>query len=84
MDYTANYQRWTEALKGTEYEQQLAAMAGDEALIQDSFYKYLEFGTAGMRGTLAPGTNRNTLVDLPANVNICNGTALAFQHVLPA
>ena len=33
---------------------------------------------------IAPGTNRNTLVDLPANVNICNGTALAFQHVLPA
>lgn len=58
MDYTANFQRWSEALKGTEYEQQLAAMAEDEALVQDSFYKYLEFGTAGMRGTLALGTNR--------------------------
>ena len=33
---------------------------------------------------IAPGTSRNTLVDLPTNVDICNGAALAFQHVLPA
>lgn len=30
----------------------------DEAAIEDAFYRELEFGTAGLRGILGPGTNR--------------------------
>ncbi|MFK2826720.1 phospho-sugar mutase [Bacillus sp. B190/17] len=37
---------------------QLLAIQGDERLLEDSFYKDLEFGTGGMRGELGPGTNR--------------------------
>ena len=30
----------------------------DQETLEDSFYKDLEFGTAGMRGVMGPGTNR--------------------------
>lgn len=30
----------------------------DEKILEEHFYKYLEFGTGGMRGELGPGTNR--------------------------
>lgn len=33
-------------------------MKGNDDLLEDSFYKYLEFGTGGMRGEIGPGTNR--------------------------
>ncbi|PGV53585.1 phosphoglucomutase [Bacillus sp. AFS037270] len=33
-------------------------MESDKKLLEDSFYKHLEFGTGGMRGELGPGTNR--------------------------
>ncbi len=31
---------------------------GDQALLEDSFYRELEFGTGGMRGVMGVGTNR--------------------------
>ena len=37
---------------------QLKKMQGDENEIFESFYKDLEFGTAGLRGILGAGTNR--------------------------
>ena len=58
MDYKENYKLWLEALKGSEYEAELIEIAKDEKILEDSFYQYLEFGTAGMRGTLSLGTNR--------------------------
>ena len=33
----------------------------DEGQINDAFYTTIEFGTAGMRGLLGPGTNRINL-----------------------
>jgi len=41
-----------------EVKQQLINMAGDENEILESFYRDLEFGTAGLRGILGAGTNR--------------------------
>jgi phosphoglucomutase len=41
-----------------EVYQQLKAMEGNENEIFESFYKDLEFGTAGLRGILGAGTNR--------------------------
>ncbi|KIP21016.1 Phosphoglucomutase [Anoxybacillus ayderensis] len=41
-----------------QLRQQLLAMQTDEKLLEDSFYKNLEFGTGGMRGEIGPGTNR--------------------------
>ncbi len=37
---------------------QLLELQKSEKLLEDSFYKHLEFGTGGMRGELGPGINR--------------------------
>ena len=58
MDYKATFKLWQDALAGSEYQAELEKMVSDEKLMEDSFYQYLEFGTAGMRGTLSLGTNR--------------------------
>ena len=41
-----------------ETHQELATIAGDEHEIDDRFYRSLEFGTGGLRGVIASGTNR--------------------------
>ena len=52
-----NYQRWLNSPKVDEKtKQELRKM--NQAQIDDAFFKDVEFGTAGMRGVLGPGTNR--------------------------
>ena len=52
-----NYQRWLNSPKVDEsIKQELRKM--NQAQIDDAFFKDVEFGTAGMRGVLGPGTNR--------------------------
>ena len=61
MDSTlkAKYEVWLEkAVADPDLKPELEAMAGDEAKIEDAFYKDLEFGTAGLRGVIGAGTNR--------------------------
>lgn len=59
MDWKKNYERWQESghLDDT-LKSQLNEIKDNETLLEDSFYKNLEFGTGGMRGELGPGTNR--------------------------
>ena len=53
------YETWLEkAVADPDLKPELEAMAGDEAKIEDAFYKDLEFGTAGLRGVIGAGTNR--------------------------
>ena len=52
------YQAWLANVKDEVLLADLNAMAGDEARIEDAFYRDLEFGTAGLRGVLGAGTNR--------------------------
>ncbi len=47
------YEKLDETLK-----QQLLTESGNEVLLEDSFYRDLSFGTAGLRGELGFGTNR--------------------------
>ena len=52
-----NYQRWLNSPKVDEsIKTELRKM--NQAQIDDAFFKDVEFGTAGMRGVLGPGTNR--------------------------
>ncbi|MCD8209229.1 MAG: phospho-sugar mutase [Coprobacillus sp.] len=52
-----NYNRWLNSPKvSKETKTILKSMTSEE--IDDAFYKDIEFGTAGMRGVLGPGTNR--------------------------
>ena len=52
-----NYQRWLNSPKvSKETKEELRKMS--QAQKDDAFFKDVEFGTAGMRGVLGPGTNR--------------------------
>ncbi len=52
-----NYNRWLNSALVSEKDKEiLRAMKQEE--IDDAFFKDVEFGTAGMRGVLGPGTNR--------------------------
>jgi len=55
------YQTWLENVKEEELAAELRGMQGDEAKLEDAFYRDLEFGTAGLRGVLGAGTNRMNL-----------------------
>ena len=57
MTTKENYERWLNSNKiDAQTKAQLKAMNQSE--IDDAFFKDVEFGTAGMRGVLGPGTNR--------------------------
>ncbi|RJS58689.1 phospho-sugar mutase [Bacillus sp. PK3_68] len=53
LDQWMSYIQLDDTLKS-----QLQVIQEDEKLLEDSFYKELEFGTGGMRGEMGPGTNR--------------------------
>ena len=53
------YLRWCSLVKEDEdLIKELETIKNDEALIEDAFYRNLEFGTGGLRGVLGAGTNR--------------------------
>ena len=59
MGYIEEYKFWLEDDYFDEATKaELKAIEGDEAQIEDRFYKDLEFGTGGLRGVLGAGTNR--------------------------
>ncbi len=59
MDYRQEYQAWcTDAYFDDQTKEELKALAGNEAEIEDRFYRKLEFGTGGLRGVIGAGTNR--------------------------
>ena len=59
MDYKKEYERWlADPAIDEVMRQELRALSGNEAEIEDRFYTYLAFGTAGMRGVIGAGANR--------------------------
>ena len=59
MGYTDTYKQWCDNEYFDESTRaELKSIAGDEAEIEDRFYKDLEFGTGGLRGVIGNGTNR--------------------------
>ncbi len=52
------YNIWCEKCQDSTLKAELVEIAGNEDEILDRFYRNLEFGTAGLRGTLGAGTNR--------------------------
>ncbi len=58
MSYQELYEKWKNSSKiSPELRDELNSLT-DENDIEDRFYTYLSFGTAGMRGKLGAGTNR--------------------------
>jgi len=68
MNVEIEYQKWFDNKNLDEaLRVQLAAMNDEEK--EDAFYQSLEFGTAGMRGVMGPGTNRMNIYTIrKANV----------------
>lgn len=53
------YQEWMNSSYFDEStKEELRSLAGNDAELEDRFYKDLEFGTGGMRGLMGAGTNR--------------------------
>ena len=56
MDYRKEYEKWLASPALSDDERaELKAIAGDEKEIENRFYGPLEFGTAGLRGTMHVG-----------------------------
>ena len=57
MKTLENYNRWLNSPLVSEKDKEMLSNMS-QAQIDDAFFKDVEFGTAGMRGVLGPGTNR--------------------------
>lgn len=59
MNYMEIYNQWLESdYFDADTKKELENIKGNEKEIEDRFYTDLEFGTAGLRGIIADGTNR--------------------------
>ena len=76
MDYRQIYEKWrnSPALSPAE-KAELDAIAGDEKEIESRFFDQLEFGTAGLRGTMGVGLYR-------MNVHVVAHATQAFAQVI--
>ena len=78
MDYRKEYERWLDSPALSEAEwKELDAIAGDETEIKSRFRGPLEFGTAGLRGTMGVGLNR-------MNVHVVRWATQAFAGLIVA
>ena len=78
MTYKETYEKWLHSPALSEAEKaELAAIAGDEKEIESRFFSQLEFGTAGLRGTMGVGLYR-------MNVHVIRHATQAFAEVILA
>lgn len=78
MDYRREYERWlaSDALTDAE-RKELKEIANDEKEIENRFYGPLEFGTAGLRGTMATGLHN-------MNAHVIRWATQGFADVISA
>ena len=78
MDYRKEYEKWLNSSVLTEAERaELEAIKDDPKEIESRFYGPLEFGTAGLRGTMAMGLHH-------MNIYVIRHTTQAFANVICA
>lgn len=59
MNYREEYEKWCDIpYLEKEYKNELSTIKNDDEKIKNQFSNYVEFGTAGMRGTMGVGPNR--------------------------
>lgn len=89
MNYMETYKQWLEnATDDAALIEELKSIEGNDKEIHERFYRQLQFGTAGLRGTLGAGTNRmNIYVVRQATQGLANyvnkkfgGGAVAISH----
>ena len=78
IDYKAEYLKWLRSDAITEDERaELAAIADDDKEIESRFYGPLEFGTAGLRGTMKMGLHQ-------MNIYVIRWATQGFANVICA
>ena len=78
MDYMQEYQKWlTSGTLTAEEQAELEAIKDDPKEIESRFYGPLEFGTAGLRGTMAVGLHH-------MNIYVIRHATQAFANVIAA
>ena len=76
MSYQARYQHWLHAPALSDEERtELLAIGQDDREIESRFFAQLEFGTAGLRGTMGVGLHR-------MNVHVIRHATQAFAQVI--
>ena len=77
-NYKEEYQRWLDSPALTEEEwKELNDISGDEKEIESRFFAPLEFGTAGLRGTMKVGLHH-------MNIHVIRHATQAFANVIAA
>lgn len=76
------YKLWCEkAVDDPDLQTELKSIEGDEAAIQDRFYRDLEFGTGGLRGVIGAGAYRlNVYTIRRATQGLADYVNVAFEN----
>ena len=78
MDYRSVYENWLNSPALSQAEKaELEAIQGDEKEIESRFFAPLEFGTAGLRGTMCTGLHH-------MNLHVIRHATQAFAEVILA
>ena len=78
MDYQKEYQKWLASdMLTAEEHAELEAIKDDPKEIESRFYGPLEFGTAGLRGTMAMGLHH-------MNIYVVRHATQGFANVICA
>ena len=78
MSYRDTYEKWLHSpALSAEEKAELESIAGDEKEIESRFFAPLEFGTAGLRGTMCVGLHQ-------VNVHVIRHATQAFAEVIKA
>ena len=78
MSYKDTYEKWLRSPALTDAEKaELESISGDEKEIESRFFAPLEFGTAGLRGTMCVGLHQ-------MNVHVIRHATQAFAEVIKA
>ena len=78
MSYRDTYEKWLHSpALSAEEKAELESISGDEKEIESRFFAPLEFGTAGLRGTMCVGLHQ-------MNVHVIRHATQAFAEVIKA
>ena len=82
----ANIERWLTEPKYDEYKVELEQMIANEQWqdLEDAFFKVIEFGTGGRRGTTGVGSNRINRVTIGESAQALCRYAQQFDPDAPA
>lgn len=80
-DAVANIRDWLEKPKYTEYRTEVEQMINEERWqdLEDAFFKVIEFGTGGRRGTVGVGSNRINRVTIGESAQALCAYAKTFD-----